>query len=316
MSRVTRLIFGLLPLWIVLSACQPLTPNPTPSVVPSPSATVNAPTPRATQTASTLGQADATSAPPPATPLPAALNLNPENWMDWPEIPIVTAEMREVYERGLKLGNDPQAFSILGDCQSTPETFLGLYAKPEKFAKLPLELQETVRYFADSLGRPSPTSKSGSTSGALLWAEWHEGEYGCGEAETPLACELRLNKPSFALIMVGTHWEARNERYMRKIIEQLLDAGVVPILATKADNREGDHGINIETATLAAEYGLPLWNFYPVAAELENRGLYTKKGEEYLGDIYLTDEALELHRYSALQALDAVWRAVAGSSSS
>jgi len=87
-------------------------------------------------------------------------------------------------------------------------------------------------------------------------------------------------------------------------------------LATKADNREGDHGINIETATLAAEYGLPLWNFYPVAAELENRGLYTKKGEEYLGDIYLTDEALELHRYSALQALDAVWRAVAGSSSS
>ncbi len=312
MSRVTRLLFGLLPLWIVLSACQPLTPNPTPSVVPSPSATFSATPPRATQTISTPEEVEATSVPPTVTPLPATLSLNPENWMDWPVIPIVTAEMRTVYERGLSLGNDPRAFSILGDCQSTPETFLGVYADAEKRAELPQELQETVLYFAESLGRPSPTSKSGSTSGALLWAEWHEGEYGCGEAESPISCELRLNRPSFALIMVGTHWEARNERYMRKIIDQLLEAGVVPILATKADNREGDHGINLETAGLAAEYGLPLWNFYPVTADLPNRGLYTKKKDAFLGDIYLTDEALELHRYSALQALDAVWRAVSG----
>ena len=312
MSRVTRLLFGLLPLWIVLSACQPLTPNPTPSVVPSPSATFSATPVRVTQTVSTPEQADATSAPPTSTRLPVALNLNPENWMDWPEIPIVTAEMRAVYERGLTLGNDPHAFSILGDCQSTPETFLGVYAESEKFAELPPELRETVLHFTDSLGRPSPTSKSGSTSGALLWNQWHEEEYGCSLAESPITCELRLNKPSFALIMVGTHWEARNERYMRKIIEQLLEAGVVPILATKADNREGDHGINLETAGLAAEYGLPLWNFWPVTADLSNRGLYTKKGDEFLGDIYLTDEALELHRYSALEALDGVWRAVSG----
>jgi hypothetical protein len=304
----------LLSLWILLAACQPIPSMPPPSMEPppSPSPTLTVTAPVATQTASTTEQAAATSAPPTVTPLPTALNLDPENWMDWPEIPVVTSEMRTVYERGLALGNNPQAFSILGDCQSTPETFLGVYADEEKFAALSPELQETARYFSAVLGRNSPTSKSGSTSGALLWPEWHEGKYGCGVDESPLACELRVNTPSFALVMIGTHWEARNERYMRKIIEQLLEAGVVPILATKADNREGDHGINLETATLAAEYGLPLWNFYPVTAGLDNRGLYTKKGEEYLGDIYLTDEALTLHRYSALEALDAVWRVVVG----
>ena len=314
MSRATHLTLGLLSLWMLLAACQPLPPSPTPSMEtePSPSPRLTVTPPKPTQTVSTTEQADVTSAPPTVTPLPAALNLDPENWQDWPIIPVITAEMRDVYERGLRLGNNPRAFSILGDCQSTPATFLGVYSDPATLATLPENLQESVRYFDESLGRNSPTSKSGTTSGALLWTEWHEGEHGCGEFETPLACELRLNTPSFALIMVGTHWEARNERYMRKIIEQLLDAGVVPILATKADNREGDHGINLETATLAAEYGLPLWNFYPVTAELENRGLYTLKGEEYLGDIYLTDEALALHRYSAMEALDAVWRAVAG----
>ena len=312
MSRATHLTLGLLALWMLLAACQPIPSTPTPSIElqPSPSPTLTVTPSVPTQPASTTEQADATLAPPTVTPLPAALDLDPENWQDWPTIPIITSEMRDVYERGLSLGNDSHNFSILGDCQSTPETFLGVYSNPGKLAELPENLQETALYFDESLGRNSPTSKSGSTSGALLWPEWHEGQYGCGVDESPLACELRLQKPSFALVMIGTHWEARNERYMRKIIEQLLDAGVVPILATKADNREGDHGINLETATLAAEYGLPLWNFYPVTADLDNRGLYTKKGEEYLGDIYLTDEALELHRYSALEALDAVWRAV------
>ena len=314
MRHATRLTLGLLALWMLLAACSPTPSTPTPQVSSTPTVThrVATYTPRATQTASTPEQVEVTSAPPTSTPLPAVLNLDPENWQNWPEIPIVTAEMREVYERGQELGNDPNSFSILGDCQSTPETFLGIYAEPGKQVTLLPRLRETAVHFEESLGRPSPTSKSGSTSGALLWPEWHEGQYGCAMDETPLACELRWNRPSFALIMVGTHWEARNERYMRRIIEQLLDAGVVPILATKADNREGDHGINLETATLAAEYGLPLWNFYPVMEDIPNRGLYTKKGDEYLGDIYLTEDALKLHRYSALQALDAVWRAVSG----
>jgi hypothetical protein len=247
-----------------------------------------------------------------APPLPYETGLDPVNWMKWPVLPIITQHVSEIYALGQSLNNDPHAFSIFGDCQSVPDIFLGPYiADPTKYASLPVSLQETVDYFDASLTRESATSKAGTTSGALLWSEWHKNKYGCTASETPMDCELRIHKPSFVLIMVGTHWEgSRNEFYMRKILDTLLEHGVIPILATKADNRESDNSINLQTVTLAAEYNVPLWNFWVVPANLPNRGLYTKKIDQRLGDIYLTEEALELHRFSALQVLDIIRRTV------
>jgi len=275
-----------------------LTPTqPPPAAIPATATVIVSPTPE-------------------IAPLPTETGLDPDQWMTWPVIPIVTQHVREIYELGQTLGNNSHAFSILGDCQSTPDTFLGLYVVDEgQYYTLPEDFKETVTYFEESLTRESPTIKPGTTSGALLWVEWHENEYGCENDETPLDCELRINNPSFALITVGTHWEARNDMYMRRIIDALLARGVVPILSTKADNREGDNRLNLETAQLAAEYNIPLWNFWPVTGDLPGRGLYAKDGNEHLGAIYLVDEALDRHRYSALQALDAVWRAVTGQTS-
>lgn len=244
--------------------------------------------------------------------LPVELGLEPADWRSWPVIPIVTQHVIEIYERGQALGNDPLAFSIFGDCQGVSELFLGPFATdPLLFASLPPQLQENVKLLEDSLVRSSPTTKPGTTSGALLWEEWHENKYGCAPNETPMDCELRLHNPSIVLIMVGTHWESRNEFYMRKILDALLERGIIPILSTKADNREGDHSINLQTAQLAAEYNIPIWNFWPVTAHLPNRGLYTKETDSQLGDIYLTEDALALHRFYALQTLDVVLRAVA-----
>ena len=253
---------------------------------------------------------------PTVDPLPASTGLDPQQWMTWPVLPIVTRHVREIYDLGRTLGNDPHGFSILGDCQSTPDTFLGLYVVEEgQYYTLPEDLKETVTYFEESFTRESPTIKPGTTSGALLWPEWHENKFGCEKDETPLDCELRINNPSFALITIGTHWEARNDMYMRRILDALLARGVVPILSTKADNREGDNRLNLETAQLAIEYDIPLWNFWPVTDDLPDRGLYIKNGDEHLGKIYLIDEALDRHRYSALRALDAVWRTVTGQTS-
>jgi hypothetical protein len=239
--------------------------------------------------------------------------LDPARWRNLPEIPAVSQHAREIYELGQSLGNDPNAFSIFGDCQSLPEVFLGMYVTDKKmFSSLPADLQETVTHFRGSLNRSSPTSKDGTTSGALLWEKWHENKFDCTRAETPMDCELRQHNPSFVLIMVGTHWEgARNEYYLRIILDALLERGVLPILSTKADNREGDNSLNLQAAELAAEYDLPLWNFWTVVNDLPNRGLYTKETERRLGDIYLTDQALALRRFSALRLLDAIWRAVA-----
>jgi hypothetical protein len=251
---------------------------------------------------------------PTITSLPAVIPLDPANWKRWPVIPIVPERAREIYLLGQSLGNDPHAFSVFGDCQSEPDVFMGIYeTDPAALAELPQDLQQTVAWFSGSFNRLSPTVRGGTTAGALLWPQWHENKFTCTIYESPLQCELRIHKPSFVIIHVGTHYENRNEQYMRSILDQLIAAGIVPILATKADDRELDDHVNTQYAQLAVEYKIPFWNFWAAVDGLPNRGLYTRPDATYQGDLYLTDEAAAFHRLTALQTLDAVWRAVTGS---
>lgn len=234
-------------------------------------------------------------------------------WMSLPVQPEPGVNIRLIYEKGLAQGNNPNAFSIFGDCQAEPQEFLGVYdTDPELVARLLPRLQETVENFAGSFERESPTAQDGTTPGALLWDQWHRGEYGCQFGETPVDCELRIHRPSFVIIQIGSHFESRNTEYLRRIINQLLENGVVPILATKADNRELDHRINRDMASLADEFDLPLWNFWASLSNLPNRGLYVMDGRELQGAIYLTDEAKEIHRQTGLEALNIVWRMATG----
>ncbi len=225
----------------------------------------------------------------------------------------IDPSLRKVYERGLSLGNDPHAFSLFGDCQARPAEFFGVFETDESlYQSLSPDLQETVDNFRGSFNRESPTVQDGTTPGALLWIQWHQGKFDCTFAETPVECELRIHRPSFVIIQIGTHFESRNTDYLRRIIEQLLDEGVIPILATKADNREKDERVNRDMALLASEYDLPLWNFWAAVSDLPNRGLYTRDDRPLQGDIYLTDEARGIHRMTALETLNVVWRSVAG----
>ena len=225
----------------------------------------------------------------------------------------IDPSLRKVYERGRSLGNDPHAFSLFGDCQARPAEFFGVFETDESlYQSLSPDLQETVDNFRGSFNRESPTAQDGTTPGALLWIQWHQGKFDCTFAETPVECELRIHRPSFVIIQIGTHFESRNTDYLRRIIEQLLDEGVIPILATKADNREKDERVNRDMALLASEYDLPLWNFWAAVSDLPNRGLYTRDDRPLQGDIYLTDEARGIHRMTALETLNVVWRSVAG----
>jgi hypothetical protein len=236
-----------------------------------------------------------------------------DEWMNLPVIPAINPNINEIYQKGALLGNDPYAFSIFGDCQSRPAEFFGVYeTDPAVYSSLAPDLQQTVDNFTGSFNRESSTSQDGTTPGGLLWTEWHRGEYGCSASETPVDCELRTHRPSFVLIQIGTHFESRNTEYLRTIIIQLLDNGVVPILATKADNRELDNRINRDMALLAAEFDLPLWNFWAALSGLPERGLYVMEGREEQGAVYLNTEAAELHRMTGLIMLDAVWRAATG----
>jgi hypothetical protein len=233
--------------------------------------------------------------------------------MSLPVLPNPDSNIRDIYEYGQTLGNNPNSFSIFGDCQARPAEFFGVFETDENVvSSLTPELQETVNHFTGSFNRESSTAQDGTTPGALLWDQWHRGEYGCTFAETPVDCELRIHNPSFVILQIGTHFESRNIEYLRKIITQLIDNGVVPILATKADNRELDHRVNRDMYLLAQEFDLPLWNFWAAVSDLPNRGLYTRDDRPKQGDIYLTNDAQEIHRLTGLEALNIVWRYATG----
>jgi hypothetical protein len=214
--------------------------------------------------------------------------------------------MRAVYRRGLELGNDPQAFSILGDCQSQPEVFMGIYdSNPQVVQSLPLELRLTAANFAGSFERYSPTVKDGTTEGSLLWMGWNDNKEGyCNAGESPLDCELRVQRPSIAFIHVGTHWEARNEQYLTRIIETLLERGTVPVIVTKADNRELDERINRTLVKLGKQYELPVWNFWASVQDLPNHGMQENSS------MYLSEAGLAVHRQEGLLVLGMLWRAL------
>ncbi len=244
-----------------------------------------------------------TQLPPTATALPT--NPPAHNWKDWPSLPAyVSDSMREVYQHGLELGNNPHAFSVLGDCQSQPDVFLGIYDRDPSFVNhLPFALRPVVSQFRGSFDRYSPTVKDGTTEGSLLWMGWNDNKEGfCNAGESPLDCELRVHRPSIAFVHVGTHWENRNERYLTIIIEKLIENGTVPVIVTKADNRELDERINQTLIRLAEQYELPVWNFWASAQPLDNHGMLEGS------TMYLSDEGLQIHQQEALEALYRVWQ--------
>jgi len=103
------------------------------------------------------------------------------------------------------------------------------------------------------------------------------------------------------------------EKYMRQIIETVIEDGAVPILATKADNKEGGHQINQAIARLAYEYDIPLWNFWSAVQPLPNQGLledgfHLTHGANFYDDPKNLKQAWPVRNLTALQVIDAVRR--------
>jgi hypothetical protein len=222
------------------------------------------------------------SATPTITPLPTETatptELPEDFWQDLPVIPTeISDAMREVYQRGLSMGNDPRIFTKLGDCNSMSPDFLhgfgGLYNLGEY-----TYLQPVIDYYQHAFRLPNQATNPGTTTSRLLSTLW-TGEACMGD-ELMIDCQFRLDNPSIAIISLGTIDAKYNyldpaafERNLRMIIENTLARGIVPVLATKADNLEGDNSINETIARLALEYELPLWNFWRAAQDTVNHGL-------------------------------------------
>ena len=312
---MTKRIFFPLLMFALLAACSrapaPVTAAPT-GTATVPLATATLPLPSSTLPHSASGSPTST----------ATATLAPDAWKDLPVVPTgVSQRVKDIYALGQTLGNNPHAFSKIGDCDTSTSWFL------EDFDQSPApyvlgdytNLQTVIGAFHGSFSRVSATAVRGALAASILSPIWNTSPL-CQGSESPLACEVRLNRPSFVIISLGTNDYTQPREFepnMRKILDSLIAQGIVPILSTKADDLEGDNSINATIARLAYEYQLPLWNFWRAVQLLPNHGLQADMShltfaQNIFNDPVRMQAAWPWRNLTALQTLDVVWRGATG----
>ena len=236
-------------------------------------------------------------------------------WMNLPVLPEFSDLAQSIYRHGIERGNDPQAFSRIGDGEVATHWFLSSFTQSPKSYNLgPYpELEKTIDFFAESISRDGQAARAGVNTSRILDPDFADFKV-CEQGESPLECELRLNRPSFVIISLGTNqvWAPETfEVEMRIIIQKLMDAGVLPILSTKGDNLEGDHEINQIVCELAQEYELPLWNFWHAIQPLPDHGLQSDGehltwGPNDFSDPQVMTKAWPIRNLTALQILSLI----------
>jgi hypothetical protein len=230
----------------------------------------------------------------------------------------VKQNVRQIYARGQTLGRNARAFSKVGDSTMLWPLFMvnfdwGHYRLGDFAA-----LQRTIDQFRGSFARESLAVRKGMHS----WEQFDPAMADaalCRSGEGPLACELRLNNPSFALIRLGANDSLTPEQFepaMRRLISTCITAGIVPILGTKPDHYEGPQNtINQMIRRIATEYRIPLWDFDLAAETVPGRGLQPDGLHLMEGgtDDYTLQDSLRfigpVEDLSALLALDAASQA-------
>lgn len=252
----------------------------------------------------------------------------------YPYISGVSDHVREIYIRGLELGNRPNVFSKVGDSITVSDAFLYPVGRRSYSLHEYTYLQPVIDFYSEAWARTnnsyanvSLAASIGWSAHALLTADVSH-ETLCGETESPLECEYRWLKPSVALIMLGTNDVPSTplssyEGAMREILETTLDYGIIPILSTIPPiHMDGTAGrvdsINAIIHNLANEYDVPLIDYWAALQGLPNDGLRSDGVHPSLApaghNADFTPENLKYgmpaRTLTALQALDLVWRTV------
>jgi hypothetical protein len=202
----------------------------------------------------------------------------PSLWQRAPILPEISPYSAQILINAEHLELDTHAFSVVGDCMSLPDVFMVFYDDPDfSFSDDYAYLQKTVDQFRGSFSRQSVSAKNGLSAPSAMSPLWADPAL-CESNESPVACELRIHRPVIVFINLGSNWPPSAaagdyDVYMREIVETILASGALPVISTKADNREGDHRINLINATVAYDYDIPLLNVWRGVQDLPNQGL-------------------------------------------
>lgn len=244
-------------------------------------------------------------------PMPDA--VNEVRYSDFAVMPPdVIAHVLAIYAEGQAQERNPYAFSRLGDSTIEPPHFFYRFDSTPYHLGEYAYLQRTITHYSGSFGYDNTSVQRGLHIWAALDPMW--ARYPCETGEHMLGCEIRLHNPSIMIIRLGSN-DSSSPEHVRDSFEQVitycLDAGVIPILGTKAD-RYGDYANTTNTTIrdLAAEYAVPLWDFERVAQTLPDNGLNSDR--VHLSYFYAHDWRLErgfttghgLHNLTGLIMLD------------
>jgi hypothetical protein len=226
-------------------------------------------------------------------------------------IPTITPQQRAIYRNSASYGKDVQMFTVAGDCNSQPAVYLQRIAAGLYDVSRLGPLQATVVRFGRSFSRISLAARGGFDTSGMLDPSWADPAL-CDKTVGPFACEVWVSRASVIFIELGTgdQYEWKNfEQNYRPLVEHALKKGVLPVLATKADDLEAASGapsgyINSVIRTLALEYKVPLLDFWAASRTLPNNGLLDEGGL----DFHLSPAGRDLHMLVTLQTLDAISR--------
>lgn len=292
------------------TATQP-PPTPTQELAPPPTFTI-VPTETPTSEPTITPTATATAVPP--QNMVNGLTINQFLLMDED----VQAHVREIYALGQQFGRNPRTFSKVGDSVVLTPHYLARFDSDQYKLGIYANLQTTIDQFAGSFSRFGQVAHVGLSSRTLYELGWADKEL-CLADENAVDCEIRLNNPSIFLIRLGTNDQvpAAYETNMRKLIEHLLEEGIIPVLGTKADRFDGEANTNnLILHELAAEYRIPLWDFDLVAQSLPDRGLsgddihLTMSGANDYTKADVFEKGYPVSDLTALMVLDAIRQTV------
>jgi len=262
--------------------------------------------------------------PPPSQPTTAISNI--------------TSQARQIFDRGIGLGNRPNVFSKIGDSITVATwAFYPIGWGQQQLGNYGY-LQPAIDYFSSEIIRDGNNSFSNIplaadnqwTSNDLL--DPNKGDPTiCGANETPLDCEYRVSRPSIALIMIGTNDVgildgATYRRNLETILDKTIGRSIVPVVSTIPTRGGFDAQVdefNDIIRQTAQQYQIPIWHYHEILAPLPNNGLdpdgihpsyppntlgQWEAAANFIGDHL--NYGYNQRNLTALQVLDAIWRQV------
>ena len=220
-----------------------------------------------------------------------------------------------------------RVFAKVGDSITAASEFLNCFDGSVNLGNNS-QLSSTLSYFrGGNAAGTSPFSRF-SDSARSGWATYDE----LMGSPTPLEREVTATSPRYAIVMLGTNdlrfsrtYDAANGD-LWTIVDNLLGAGVVPILSTIPANY-ADASVNARIAlynrfvrAIAQGRGIPLVDYHRAMRALSREGISNDSIHPSVsasGACVLTDAGLaygyNLRNLLSLEALDRAKRAVAGS---